>query len=363
MKNSITLGRSLNNNFKAGASPMLNIDADAHVLETEKTWESMDGAERKFRPQVVGSIDESSTDEYWLVDGTLRLKSRNVGKNTPMASRELRDVSARLKHMDELGVDIQVIFPTIFIIPLTPRPEIELALCRSYNRWMADCCKQGRDRLRWVAVPPLLSMDKIKDEARYAKDNGAVGIFLRGSECDLLLSDAYFYPLYDAASRLDLPICIHSATGSPILFNYFKYETIGFNKFKLVLVGAFHNMIMDGIPERFPKLKVAFLEVSAQWVPYVITDLAKRYHLQGRELSKKTLLRDSRFFVGCETSDDLPYITEFAGDDNLVIGTDYGHADSATELLALRGVLNDKRLKPGIAEKIVSDNARALYAL
>jgi predicted TIM-barrel fold metal-dependent hydrolase len=178
-----------------------------------------------------------------------------------------------------------------------------------------------------------------------------------------LLSDSYFFPLYDAASRLDLPICIHSATGSPILFNYFKYETIGFSKFKLVLVGAFHNMIMDGIPERFPRLKVAFLEVSAQWLPYVLTDLAKRYHLQDRELNKKELLRQSRFYVGCETSDDLPYIIEHAGEDNLVVGTDYGHADSATELLALRGVSEDKRLSRAVANKIVSDNARALYGL
>ena len=69
MKNSITLGRSLTNKLKARASPMLNIDADAHVLETEKTWESLDGAQRKFRPQVVGSTDASSSDEYWLVDG------------------------------------------------------------------------------------------------------------------------------------------------------------------------------------------------------------------------------------------------------------------------------------------------------
>ena len=342
---------------------MLRIDADAHVLETEKTWEYMEGAERKFRPQVVGAHDGSSTDEYWLVDGTLRLKSRNVGKNTPMASRELRDVTARLKHMDELGVDVQVIFPTIFIIPLTPRPEIELALCRSYNRWMADIWRQAKDRLRWVAMLPLLSMDKVYDEAKLAKENGAVGIFLRGSECDLLLSDSYFSPLYDAASRLDLPICIHSATGSPILFNYFKYETIAFSKFKLVLLGAFHNMIMDGIPERFPRLKVAFLEVSAQWLPYVLTDLAKRYHLQGRELNKKELLPESRFYVGCETSDDLPYVVEHAGEDNLVVGTDYGHADSATELLALRGVLDDKRLSRSVANKIVSDNARALYGL
>ncbi len=342
---------------------MLKIDADAHVLETEKTWDYMEGVERKFRPQVVGSTDGTSKDEYWLVDGTLRLKSRNVGKNTPMASRELRDPHARLKHMDELGVDIQVIFPTIFIIPLTPRPEIELALCRSYNRWMADVWKRAEERLRWVAVLPLLSMDKIFEEAKFSKENGACGIFLRGSECEKLLSDSYFFPLYDAASRLDLPICIHSATGSSVLFDYYKYETIGFSKFKLVVVGAFHNLIMDHIPERFPKLKMAFLEVSAQWLPYVLTDLAKRYRLQGRELDKKELLGASRFYVGCETSDDLPYIIQAAGDDNLVVGTDYGHADSATELAALSGICQDTRISPATATKIVSENSRALYGL
>jgi hypothetical protein len=342
---------------------MLKIDADAHVLETEKTWEYMDGAERKYRPQVVGPTDGSSTDEYWLVDGTLRLKSRNVGKNTPMASRELRDPQVRLKHMDELGIDIQVIFPTIFIIPLTPRPEIELALCRSYNRWMADIWQTAKERLRWVAVLPLFSMDKVFAEAKFAKENGACGIFLRGSECEKLLSDDYFFPLYDAASRLDLPICIHSATGSTALFDYYKYETIGFAKFKLVIVGAFHNLVMDKIPDRFPKLKIAFLEVSAQWLPYVLTDLAKRYRLQGRELDPKNLLRESRFYVGCETSDDLPYIIQSAGDDNLVVGTDYGHADSATELAALDGICRDPRVSPAIANKIVGDNARALYSL
>src|SRR5437667_4141830 len=103
---------------------MVKIDADAHVLETEKTWEYMESTDRKYRPQIVGYTDGSSNDEYWLVDGTLQLKSRNVGKTTPMASRELLDVNVQLKHMDELGVDIQIIFPSIFIIPLTQRPEI-----------------------------------------------------------------------------------------------------------------------------------------------------------------------------------------------------------------------------------------------
>ena len=343
---------------------MLRIDADAHVLETEETWEFMDGADRKYRPEIVGSLNGAgSVDEYWLVDGTLRLKSRNVGKDTPLESRELRDVAVRLRHMDELKVDIQVIFPTIFIIPLTPRPEIELALCRSYNRWMGECWKQSDNRLRWVAVAPLLSTDQVYEEARLARENGAVGIYMRGSEGERLLSDPYFHPVYDAAGRLDIPVCIHSSNGSPVLYDYYKYETVGFSKFKLVVVGAFHTIIMDKIPERFPKLKMAFLEVGSQWLPYALSDLYKRYHMAGKDFSKKELLARNRIWIGCETNDDLPYVIDTAGDDHLVVGTDYGHADSATELLALDGVANDPRLSPEAAAKITGGNARALYNL
>ena len=174
----------------------------------------MDGAEHKYRPRIVEATGGESKDEYWLVDGTLRLKSGNVGRNTPQASREMRDVPARLKHMDELGVSIQVLYPTLFLIPLTPRPEVELALSRSYNRWLADIWKQGKERLRWAAVVPLMTMDQAIAEARFAKENGACGIFMRGTEGDLLLSDPYFFPLYEEASRLDLAVAFTPPTAA-----------------------------------------------------------------------------------------------------------------------------------------------------
>jgi predicted TIM-barrel fold metal-dependent hydrolase len=120
---------------------------------------------------------------------------------------------------------------------------------------------------------------------------------------------------------------------------------------------------MDKIPERFPKLKVAFLEAGAQWLPYVLNDLGKRYKLQGRELNAKDLLRQSRFYVGCESSDDLPYIMDIAGEDNLVIGTDYGHADSASELRALDSVLQNSKFSSAVAAKVVGVNAKTLYSL
>jgi predicted TIM-barrel fold metal-dependent hydrolase len=341
---------------------VLTIDADAHVLETEQTWESMDGAERKYRPKIVASNNGNSADEYWLVDGTLRLKSGNVGRNTPQASREMRDVTARLKHMDELGVDVQVLYPTLFLIPLTPRPEVELALCRSYNRWLAGVWNQAKERLRWAAVVPLMTMDQALAEARFAKENGAAAIFMRGTEGDLLLSDPYFFPLYEEAQRLDLAIGVHAANGSATLYNYYKYESVGFSKFKLNCVGAFHSIVIDRIPDRFPKLRIGFLEISAEWLPYASTDLAKRFRIKGKELPKD-FLRQDRIYVACETTDDIPYIVNKLGEDNIVIGSDYAHADSATELLAIHTLSADPRLTPALAKKIVRDNARALYGL
>jgi len=119
------------------------IDADAHVIENESTWDYMLESERQFRPRIVGPKDpDDDAIDYWLVDGHL-VPRTNVGRDLPVAAREMSDPSIRIRHMDELGIDIQVIYPTFFITPLSRRPDIDLALCRSYNRWMADIIKKN----------------------------------------------------------------------------------------------------------------------------------------------------------------------------------------------------------------------------
>ncbi|HUK41750.1 MAG TPA: amidohydrolase family protein, partial [Candidatus Acidoferrales bacterium] len=210
---------------------MAVIDSDAHVLETERTWDYMLESERALRPRIVATPDNpASGGESWFIDGIYIGKGRNVGYDTAKASREMDDISARLKHMDELDVDVQVLYPTIFLRPYTRRPDLELAVTRSYNRWLIDIWKAAPERLRWVAVLPLLSMDKALEEARFAKEYGACGIFIRGLEGDKRLSDDYFFPLYEEAGRLDLPICVHSATGSFAVHDFFIDEC-GFSKF------------------------------------------------------------------------------------------------------------------------------------
>ncbi|HEY6367014.1 MAG TPA: amidohydrolase family protein [Candidatus Binatia bacterium] len=342
---------------------MAVIDSDAHVLETERTWDYMLESEREYKPCVVATPDDpSSGGESWLVDGVYIGKARNVGHETPKEAREMDDINARLRHMDELDVDVQVLYPTIFLRPFTRRPELEWAVTRSYNRWLVDIWKRAPERLRWVAVLPLLSMDKALEEARFAKENGACGIFMRGLEGDKRLSDAHFFPLYEAAGRLDLPVCVHSATGSFAVHDFFLSEC-GFSKFKLAVVGSFHALIFHEIPEKFPQTKFAFIEVSSQWVPYAIHDFARRFERAGKKVDRGDVLRKNRIYVACQTDDDLPYVLKYAGEDHLVIGTDYGHNDTSSEILALRKLREDGAVPPQIVNKILDDNARALYGL
>ena len=361
---------------------MLTIDADAHVIETEHTWDYMDPSDSHFRPFVVAPTSLStSTERYWMIDGKVqglqqaitdkRLSeiATNTGGNveTTESARQMEDIDVRLSHMDELGIDIQVLQPTIFIEQVTDRPEVEVALCRSYNRWLVDIWNQGNGRLRWVAVLPLLAMNEALNELRKAIQNGACGVFMRSLEANRTVDDPYFFPLYEEASRLDIPIVIHTGNGTPAYLDLFrKYlgnSLGGFVSFRLTSVAAFHSIIMSGIPDQFPKLRVALLEAGSSWLPFAVRDLRKRYLARKGRQFGENILKDSRVWVACESDEDLPYVLKYAGEDNLVIGTDYGHADQATEIDALRKLKDQEEVTPGVIDKILSDNPRALYNL
>src|SRR4030095_6534251 len=96
------------------------IDADAHVIETERTWDYLDESDRRYRPRLY-STPNDPTRQYWVLEDKiagfrfLTLSARELqefadraGRNfaTPQAARELDDVELRLKHMDELGIDV-----------------------------------------------------------------------------------------------------------------------------------------------------------------------------------------------------------------------------------------------------------------
>ena len=335
---------------------MRTIDADAHVVEGPHSWAFMTGADGAFVPEIILRDGR----EYWRIDGRMFPKDTNIGADTKAEARDMRDVAARLKHMDELGIDIQVLYPTIFLRPYTRNAAVERALCRGYNTWLAEIWKQGGGRLRWVAMAPFLDMASVGDELARAKDNGACGVFMRALETDRRLTDPYFYPLFERAGELDLAICVHSASGSHIISEFFGDDN--FAKFKLATVGSCHALLMDGVPALFPKVRWAFVEVSAQWIPYVLNDLELRTKRRGKRLPENPM-KANNIYVTCQVTDDLPYVLRASGEDCLVVGTDYGHADTATQIEALGLVRNNRDLSPTSIRKMLSENAARLYAL
>ena len=262
--------------------------------------------------------------------------------------------------MDELRIDVQVLYRTVFLQGMTARAVVELALTKSYNRWIAEATEGSNGRLRWVALMPMMSMDEALEEVRWAKDHGACGVFKKGVECGRSASDPYFYPLYEEASRLDMPICIHTGTGNPPAPG--ASELSG----KLNAISAFTDLAMSDVPERFPELRIGWIETGASWVPFLSADLeAKHLKLTFRPFEfKEDLFRGSQFYVACDSTDDLPYILKFGTEDRLMVGTDYSHADQSAELDALDIIERkaaSEEIPSEVARKILDDNPRRFY--
>ena len=353
------------------------IDADSHVVETEHTWDFLDESDKKFRPQLFESSDNPKT-KYWFLDGKvigfriptltereLESKSTETGRKlqTPTEARELRDIELRLQHMDRLGIDIQVLYNTLWITRVADRPDAEIALCMAWNRWMADGWKRAKGRLLWSCVVPAMTISEALQQIRFARENESVAISLRPFEAERHLTDPYFYPIYEEATRLNMAVAIHIANASPQLLEQFRprYDQIGgFGQFRIPTVVTCFSLMMSEIPQVFPSLRWGFIETSAQWVPWVVNEGIRRSGTKG---FPKNPLKEYKIYVTAQTDDDFPFIMKYSGEDNIVIGTDYGHSDAASEVDAIAVFRANNSVGEAAKKKILDDNPKALYAL
>jgi predicted TIM-barrel fold metal-dependent hydrolase len=342
----------------------------------------MDPSDLKYRPVALLSPEgRDSRLQFWLVDAKvkgvrlpaytqadLERLSGAEGRTfaTDEASRDLGNVDLRLEHMDRIGIDVQVLHNTMFIEAVTSKPAVEIALYKTWNRWLADISRQSGGRLRWSCMAPTLSMPDALDQIRFAKDNGACAVLMRPVEGERLLVDPYFYPLYDEASRLDMAIAVHLANGNPWLCELYGQHpvpaAITLHRFRMPTVMGFTDVALSEIPQVFPKLRWGFIEASSQWLPWAMHELKNRFPRLGRKWPEN-FAREYRMFVTCENSDDLPYIVSQAGEDGLVIGTDYGHTDTASDLDAIKTFQARTDVTPELKHKVTSDNPRALYGI
>lgn len=366
--------------------PVKVIDADTHVDETEDTWEFVQGEDARYKPiyQTSEHFDPSrplGSGHYWVIDGRRqrrRVRSDEVTKTTK-GTRELQDVDSRLRHMDQLGVDVHVIYPTMFCTGFTDKPDVELATKNAYNRWLADRTgrsPEARRRLRWVMLSPLMTMDKTIEQMRWAKDNGACGVMKAGDwEAGYMPGEAYFHPFYEEAQKLDLTICFHLGGALPDFTPAARFSHVGFYQNRLPIQNAFHALVAHKVPSMFPRLRFAMVEAGASWIPYLVYTFrrdAERRSAAGTLLGAvdytvgENILKENRIYVTCQVDEDLPYILRYAGEDNLMVGSDYSHSDPSQEgdfADRMREWARRELLTDAVVDKILYDNAKTCYGL
>ena len=216
-------------------------------------------------------------------------------------------------------------------------------------------------------------MDAALDELSFAKDHGACGVLKKGDrEADHLVWDEYFFPLYAEAERLDLPICFHQGTARVVLA-----ESTGsspetdFLDQKAPAINGIASLVSRDIPQLFPALRFGCIEVGASWVPLVdhmyrrrVANRAARDNVELQPIGD--VFAANRIYASCEVDEDFPMLLRYISEDNLIVGSDYGHNDPSQEHwfvtklldLAEQGVLSN-----AAAQKILWDNPQRFYGL
>src|SRR5262249_36429048 len=198
-------------------------------------------------------------------------------KPESVESLELREPAARLVDMDREGIDLQVIYPTLFLARLTEDPALATALCASYNRWLGDVLA-GQARLKWVAVVALDDPAAAACEVRQARELGAVGVMIPGTAGTRMLNHPALRPFWEACADTDLPVAIHVAWSCPPLnqmFDQLYYATL--IPFVFPVLMGFITLLGGGLLDRYPTLRVGFFEASCQWLHFLIDRMDHRH--------------------------------------------------------------------------------------
>jgi predicted TIM-barrel fold metal-dependent hydrolase len=358
---------------------MVVIDADGHVEESKAMFNFLEKEYYPRRPIPLG-FDEDTVfgveNAVWLIDAkayprvvgkggvrfaTPTLMKRAALKRVSIPAQELTDVGARLEDLDRMRIEKQVVYPTLFLTTTTDDLQLEAALFRAYNNFLADASSKSGGRIRFAALVPIKDIEESIKELRRARSLGAVSVMLLGVAWDKGLGDPSLYPFYEEAAGLNLPVCIHFGWGCPAITNVFEASE-SFNAAVLPVLMGFHSVISSGVLDGIPRLRFAFLETGSFWAPYVIHQL-KRSRRTRSVKDPAEYFREGRIYIACEADEDINYLSQVIGEDSLVVASDYPHEDASSETSLVEAMMRREDVPLRVREKILSENPGRLYGI
>lgn len=317
------------------------VDADAHVVEGATFMREMS---ERFPDKVQFRIDERGPS--LLIEGRSYPQDHGPGAGCPPAEGLCLDrginpftPEGMLADADREGIDTMVFFPSATLgLPAYRDQTFAAAMARGYNRWLADLCSHDRRRLRGVALVPIEDVDTSVRILAEAKDLGLVGVMVPACLRERNLDHPDLARFFAAAADLDVPVGIHGAPGVhlPMLGaqrfdNYLQVHCVSFPFDMMVALTA---LVLGGVLERHPRLRVGLLESGVGWVPYFIERLHEHLEKRGRltpecKHAPEEYLARGQIYVSCEPDEKgVRFATELLGSDFIMYASDYPHWDS-----------------------------------
>jgi uncharacterized protein len=391
------------------------IDSDAHVIEPRDMFERY--LEPKYRAQMpVAWADYQG--EPLAFGFEIRVPKPSGGEyvmpfgNDPLTGRNRIDAHARLAALDggarialpghdeayaefarqgfppemyalamaRAGIDYMVVYPTAGLLT-TAVPDLPAdtaaAYRRAYNNWLHDFCAAAGGRVFGAAAVDLRDAEEAAREARRCvKEFDFKAVYINPVPVgEHRLYDDFYEPLWNTLEELDVPLAIHTGTGNAadqMLYHYLPrlrtaQTTVAFTIGNMLACTA---LIMGGVLEQHPRLRVVHLESGAGWVPFWLDRLAasvqggfRGLHIPGLTLHPVEYFQRQCFISADQDDPGIKHVIAALGDDNLVTATDFGHPEGRRYTVAAQEILELPDVSLESKKKMMWDNALRLYPI
>jgi len=373
-------------------TPTRVIDADGHICEPEIVWTEYTSARLRDDVLQVRTVDGQSGV---YLEGEFRDPGAGAGPagacipGGMAPGQQLtwadilpgsHDPDARLRVMDEEGIDQALFFPSIHLLWGDVKdPAIAAETCRAYNNWMSDFCKRSPDRLFGMGIVPLQDISLAIAEAGRLRTLGLTGLITRPERfSDLALYDERCDGLWRRAVDDGLAVGVHGSFGSRMpSFSSGRYRGNVFYDHMVAhpfgQMAVVMDLIAGGVLDRFPGLRVGFFESGLGWIPYWLDRLDEHFEVMGHHTPwlkrRPSEIFASQCFVSMEADEarGLQWLIEKDQGHCVLWGSDYPHFDSTYPGAYAEALDTFQRTArstgQNVAQMVVVDNAARFMGL
>jgi predicted TIM-barrel fold metal-dependent hydrolase len=352
------------------------VSADNHVFEPITLWQE------RLPEHLRSRGPRLEVDGDWFVmaiEGMPNRKLSRVGGDTSEGRAKYEtaaraggaDIDARLADMAADGVVAEVIYPTFgLFIDMMTDAELQLACARVYNDWLAETFLHRPDVFIPAAVVPVRDVDGAVAELARAAERGFKAAMIPTSPPE---GTKYNQPAFDrlwrVASEASVPLSLHTGTGAlPQSERGPGGAVINYAKVGLLSAETLCYFAASGVLERFPALRLVFVETGAGWLAYCCERMDEAFEEHEQWVNPKldappsiSVRRQCHVTLG---ADRAPLLArEITGVEPLLWASDYPHPEGtfpeSQQVVA--------RIFAGLpaddVEKIVCTNAARLYGV